>query len=100
MATTLTDCTGAPSLCHGNLNVRRICLVDDLREILKCSCKVPFIQGIFPHKTRYGYYIDGLYWSTFFVPWESQCKEDISVKVSVMDAYGSYISPSIPIPPW
>lgn len=28
--------------------------VHDLREVLKCSCKVPLIQGLLPYKTKHG----------------------------------------------
>lgn len=76
--------------------------VGDLKAALRASCHVPVVGGVLPHKTRFGYYYDGFFWSSGFgfVDWRSISPNDTVLRVSGMGGLGADIRPPFVLPPW
>eukprot|EP00467_Chlorarachnion_reptans_P019163 CAMPEP_0114518732 /NCGR_PEP_ID=MMETSP0109-20121206/18602_1 /TAXON_ID=29199 /ORGANISM="Chlorarachnion reptans, Strain CCCM449" /LENGTH=656 /DNA_ID=CAMNT_0001699375 /DNA_START=77 /DNA_END=2048 /DNA_ORIENTATION=- len=74
--------------------------LDDCFEMLRASCHVPLLGGVLPFRTRRGYYYDGFFWPSFFVPWRHLQSGDKVIKTSAIGTLGSQIKPSIPFPIW
>merc|ERR1712096_3795 len=92
--------------------------ISHLAEVLRASCHVPLAAGIKPYtlefdeelaeftskgrsnKPYYNWYIDGLVWFSFLVPWRTFHKDDKVIKVSAVSLPSADISPRRVIPPW
>merc|ERR1712113_512740 len=61
-------------------------------DILRASCHVPLLAGIFPRRVGDGFYYDGLIWpSRLLVPWRA-AERDLVLRVSASGAPGADIA--------
>lgn len=71
---------------------------EDVFHILRATCHVPFVGGIFPYRYDGNFYLDGLLWPQLLVPWKG-AMDDYMVRVSACSMPSSDIKPPL-LPIW
>ena len=75
----------------------------ELKALLLGSSFVPFLFGLIPQQIpgRSGYFIDGAFWSSLFVPWRCFSAADQLIRVTVFSGNPfADVSPPFAIPLW